>query len=459
MYQIDFSKPQHIHFIGIGGISMSGLAELLLSKGFKISGSDNNASPLTAHLEDLGARVAIGQNALNIDDDTDLVVYTAAVHPDNPEYAEAARRGLPLITRAALLGAVMKLYDIPVAIAGTHGKTTTTSMISEILMLCGTDPTLSIGGILPSIGGNFRIGSGHHFVTEACEYTNSYLEFFPKISIILNIEEDHLDFFRDIDDIRHSFRRFARLLPADGTLIISGDIANVDEITDGLPCRVIRVGHDAANDYHAEDISYDENGHPSYTLCGPDGRFEVSLGVPGEHNVYNSLAAVALSELLGLDREKMLTALKNFRGTGRRFEIKGRIGDGITVIDDYAHHPTEIAATLAAMEKYPHKQLYCVFQPHTYSRTKAFLDDFAKALCKADNVLLAPIYAARETDNLGVSSKDIADRINAAGGRALSFSYFDDIENYLLEHADIGDVILTMGAGDVYRIGDALLGI
>ena len=457
MYHIDFSKPQHVHFIGIGGISMSGLAELLLSRKFTVSGSDGTASELTAHLESLGARISIGQSASNIEDDTDVVVYTAAIHPDNPEYAEAVRRGLPLMSRATLLGQVMKLYELPIAVAGTHGKTTTTSMISEILLSCDTDPTLSVGGMLSSIGGNFRVGGGRYFVAEACEYTNSYLEFFPKVSVILNVEEDHLDFFKDIDDIRRSFRAFAELLPEDGTLIINNDIDNVRELTDGLKCRVITFGHDSSADYHAEDIGYENSGHPYYTLCHGDERYKVTLGVVGEHNVYNSLAAIAAAELFGLDRARTLEALKAFTGTGRRFEIKGNIG-GIKIIDDYAHHPSEIGATLKAMEKYPHNHLYCIFQPHTYTRTKAFLMEFAEALKVADTVILADIYAARETDNLGVSSKNIADLINAAGGNALYFSYFDDIENYLLEHAEDGDVILTMGAGDVYKIGDHLLG-
>lgn len=457
MYELDFSKPQHVHFIGIGGISMSALAELLLSRNFKVSGSDGSASALTAHLESLGARISIGQSASNIEDDTDVVVYTAAIHPDNPEYAEAVRRGLPMMSRAALLGQLMKQYELPLAVAGTHGKTTTTSMVSEILMHCDTDPTLLVGGILDSIGGNLRKGSDKYFVAEACEYTNSYLEFFPKVSIILNIEEDHLDFFKDLEDIRNSFRRFADLLPEDGTLIINSDIERLDEFLSGLKCRVITFGHAASSDYHAEDIGYDSSGHPFYTLCHGNEKFKVSLGVVGEHNVYNSLAAIAAAELFGLDRVKTLEALKDFSGTERRFEIKGNIG-GIKIIDDYAHHPSEIASTLKAMEKYPHNKLWCIFQPHTYTRTKAFLHEFAAALKAADTVILADIYAARETDTLGVSSKDIAELINAAGGNALYFSYFDDIENYLLQHASDGDVILTMGAGDVYKIGEHLLG-
>lgn len=457
MYDIDFSHPQHVHFIGIGGISMSALAELLLNRKFKVSGSDGSASALTAHLESLGAHITIGQSASNIEDDTDVVVYTAAIHPDNPEYAEAVRRGIPMLSRATLLGQLMKQYELPIAIAGTHGKTTTTSMVSEILMHCDTDPTLLVGGILGSIGGNLRVGSDKYFVAEACEYTNSYLEFFPKVSVILNIEEDHLDFFKDLEDIRRSFRAFAELLPEDGTLIINSDIDRVDEFVSGLKCRVVTFGHSASSDYHAEDIGYESTGHPFYTLCHGDEKYKVTLGVVGEHNVYNSLAAVAVADLFGLERNGMLDALKAFTGTGRRFEIKGNIG-GIKIIDDYAHHPSEIASTLKAMEKYPHDKLWCVFQPHTYTRTKAFLNDFAAALKAADTVLLADIYAARETDTLGVSSKNIADLINAAGGNALYFSYFDDIENYLLQHASEGDVILTMGAGDVYKIGDHLLG-
>ena len=295
---------EHIYFIGIGGISMSGLAEILLSEGFTVSGSDWNRSALTEHLEKSGAHVNYGkpQKAENITDDIDLVVYTAAVHADNQEFSRAKELQLPMLSRAEFLGQLMKNYDTPIAVSGTHGKTTTTSMISEILLQANTDPTLSIGGILKSIHGNIRVGHSGLFVAEACEYTNSFLSFFPKIGIILNIEEDHLDFFKDLADIRASFRKFAQLLPADGTLFINGDIENWQEITEGLACRVVTFGTTSASDYYPSDISYNKTADATFTVHSLNGQTrQLTLGVPGEHNISNALAAVALSDLLSID--------------------------------------------------------------------------------------------------------------------------------------------------------------
>ena len=459
MYQIDFTKPEHIHFIGIGGISMSGLAEILMNEGFEVSGSDAHKSELTEHLKAKGARVFYGQQASNIEDGIHVAVYTAAVHPDNPEYKAAEEKGIPLLSRAELLGQMMKNYRYAVGIAGTHGKTTTTSMVAEILMAADRDPTISVGGILNSIGGNIRVGKSELFVTEACEYTNSFLSFFPNMEIILNIEEDHLDFFKDIHDIRNSFRLFARKLPEDGILVINSDIDKFQEITEGLKCRVITVGHQPESDYSAGHITYDEYARDTFDLMIHGKKAEtVTLGVPGEHNVYNALAAVALCRELEIDMEHIKEGLARFTGTNRRFEKKGELC-GVTVIDDYAHHPREIMATLATARNYPHKKLWCVFQPHTYSRTKAFLDEFAESLAAADEVILADIYAARETDNLGISSKDIGDKIQALGTKAHYFASFDEIEKFILENCVKGDLLITMGAGDIVKVGENLLGI
>lgn len=457
MYQIDFDHPIHIHFIGIGGISMSGLSEILLEEGFRVSGSDAKVSPLTEHLSQKGAVIYYGQKAENIKSDVDLVVYTSAIHPDNPEYAAMCEKGIPSLSRAQLLGQIMKNYKLPVAVAGTHGKTTTTSMISEILLKAEADPTLSVGGILKSIGGNIRIGHSDYFVTEACEYTNSFLSFFPKIGIILNVEEDHLDFFKDIHDIRNSFHRFAALLPADGTLIVNGEIPELDTITDCLNCRVITYGGCALYDYYAEDITYSDTGCASFRLCRKDGTdLPVTLGVPGEHNIYNAMAAIALADLFAIDSSKIGEALANFHGTDRRFEYKGEV-NGFTIIDDYAHHPTEITATLHAAANYPHKTLWCVFQPHTFTRTKAFMTEFAKALSLADNVILADIYPARETDNLGISSETLQGEIQKLGKTCYYFPSFDEIEKFILKNCQPGDLLITMGAGDIVNIGENLL--
>ena len=459
MYQVDFKHPIHIYFIGIGGISMSGLAELMLSQGFRVSGSDWNRSLLTDRLERLGARIHFGrpQKAENITGDIDLVVYTAAVHADNPEYAEALRRKLPVLTRAEFLGQLMRNYEMPVAVSGTHGKTTSTSMISEILLAAGMDPTLSIGGILESIHGNMRIGRSGLFVTEACEYTNSFLRFFPKVGLILNIEADHLDFFKDIDDIRASFRKFAQLIPEDGALIINADIDRVGEITEGLSCRIITFGTKPEADYHAADISYDDRANGTFRLrrFGQDGGI-ITLGVPGAHNIMNALAALALSDLLEVDPQAAQKALAAFHGTTRRFEYKGQV-NGVTIVDDYAHHPTAVTATLTTARKIPHRTLWCVFQPHTYTRTKAFLHEFAEALCLADKVILTDIYAARETDTLGVSSADIQALIQKNGKECFYFHTFEEIEKFILKNCINGDLLITMGAGNVVNIGENLL--
>ena len=457
MYTIDFTKPCHIYFVGIGGISMSGLAELLQSEGFRVSGSDWHSSPITQHLEDMGISIKYGESASHISDDIDCAVLTSAVQDSNLEFQAIKAKNIPYMLRADLLGQIMKNYGMPIAISGTHGKTTTTSMVSEILLKADTDPTLAIGGILKTIGGNMRIGNSDFFVTEACEYTNSFLSFFPKYSLILNIEEDHLDFFKDLADIRNSFRKFALLLPADGALIINGDIENYEEITEGLSCKVITFGHKDNCDYKLSDLSYTDNGYPQFSVCTPNGLRQMQLQVPGEHNVMNAMASLALADLLSIDYTITSDALSNFHGTNRRFEYKGTVG-GVTIIDDYAHHPTEITTTLEAAQKYPHHTLWCVFQPHTYTRTKAFMDDFAKALALSDRVVLTDIYAAREKDNLGISSRDLQKCIQNLGKECFYFPTFDEVENFLLENCIKDDMLITMGAGDVYKIGETLLG-
>jgi UDP-N-acetylmuramate--alanine ligase len=457
MYQINYNEPVHIHFIGIGGISMSGLAAVLLKRGFTVSGSDAKESPLTDWLCSLGARISYPQCAGNITDDIDVVVYTAAIHPDNPEYQAVCAKAIPMLTRAQLLGQLMKNYETSIAVAGTHGKTTTTSMLSHIMMQAELDPTISVGGILQSIGGNVRIGASEYFLTEACEYTNSFLELFPTIGIILNVDADHLDFFKDLDDIRHSFHLFAGRLPEGGALILNAAIPQYQELTKDLHCRVITFGI-GCGDYQAVNLSYNEMGCGSFDVKKGDtllGHF--TLRVPGEHNIANATATIAAGDLLGLSADVMAEGLLGFTGTDRRFQKKGEIG-GVTIIDDYAHHPTEIRATLRAAKNYPARNVWCVFQPHTYTRTKSLMDEFVDALTLADKVVLADIYAARETDTLGVSSDQIREKLCTLGKEAYYFPTFDEIETFLLEHCEPGDLILTMGAGDVVKIGEHLLG-
>lgn len=458
MYKIDFNNPIHIHFIGIGGISMSGLAKILLSEGFTVSGSDAHSSALTDELIWDGCIVSVPQSAGNITNDIDLVVYTAAIHPDNPEFKAAKEAGLPMLTRAELLGQIMTIYKNAINIAGTHGKTTTTSMVSEILLAANMDPTISVGGILNSIGGNTRVGGNKYFVAEACEYTNSFLSFNPTMNIILNVKEDHLDFFKDIDDIRHSFKLFTEKLPSDGTLIINSDIDNYEYFYKDTDCEVITFGSDPEKSmYSATNITYDKYGCCSYTLLiNKEDSGTIELSVPGLHNVYNSLSAVAAAFKLGISIDNIKAGLKHFTGTNRRFEKKGEF-NGVTVIDDYAHHPDEITATLNSAKNYPHNKIWCVFQPHTYSRTKALMPEFAKALSLADNIVLAKIYPARETDNLGISSADLMELIKAEGKDCYYYESFEDIEKFLLNNCINGDLLITMGAGDVYKIGEELL--
>ena len=458
MYEIDFGHPCRIHFIGIGGISMSGFAELLHSMGFAVSGSDWHESKITRHLESLGISIVYGQEEKNITKDIELVVYTAAVKPENPELRRARELHIPTMERACMVGQVMKNYPSAIAISGTHGKTTTTSIASHIFLEADLDPTISVGGILQAIDGNIRIGHSEHFITEACEYTNSFLQFFPTVGMILNIEEDHMDFFKDLDDIRHSFRSFAELIPPHGTLIINADIENYEAITEGLSCRVLTYALENRDaDFTAADISYDEMGNGSFTaVVNGQNTNRFSLMVPGKHNISNSLGCLALASLYGIEDDVVQRAFSAFHGTERRFEYKG-VKNGFTIIDDYAHHQTEITATLTAAEKYPHKTLWCAFQPHTYTRTRAFLKDFAKSLAMADKIILADIYAAREKDPGDISSRTLANELEKLGKEVYYFPSFDEIEKFILKNLVDGDLLITMGAGNIVEIGENLL--
>lgn len=457
MYKLDFNHPIHVHFMGIGGISMSGLAEILLDAGFTISGSDSKESALTRHLVAKGVSVIYAQVAENITSDIDLLVYTAAIREDNPEWQSAKEKQIPMLTRAELLGQIMDNYENSIAVSGTHGKTTTTSMISHILLAAKADPTISVGGILEALGGNLRVGKSQTFLTEACEYTNSFLNFRPKYSIILNVEAEHLDFFKDLADVRNSFKRFAENTKNDGVLIINGAIENYNEITDGLSCKVLTFGLNETNDYYAKDISYDEKGCAIFTVMqGNSSLGQLHLQVPGIHNVTNALSAVACCLMASIAFTSIKEGLEAFHGADRRFQLKGQ-KDGITIIDDYAHHPTEIRATLTAAKNYPHDRLVLAFQPHTYSRTKAFLDNFAEVLSMADVVVLADIYAAREKNTYGVSSLDILDKLKQKGTEAYYFSTFDEIEEFLQKKCVNGDLLITMGAGNIVEIGESLL--
>ncbi|MBR1674547.1 MAG: UDP-N-acetylmuramate--L-alanine ligase [Eubacterium sp.] len=458
MFQVDFKKPCHIYFMGIGGISMSGLAEILLKEGFRISGSDMKESDITKMLEERGALVKIGQVKENIEDDIDVVVYTAAIREDNEEFIEVKRRNIPLLTRAQLLGQIMAFYPYSIAVAGTHGKTTTTSMMTGVLLKAEKDPTVSIGGMLDMIGGNIRVGSSDYFVTEACEYTNSFHSFDPYISIILNIDNDHLDFFKNLDNIVESFKVFAGKTLPNGMVVINGDMEFVGGVTEGLSCRVTTFGLSEKNDYYAKDIELDGAGAPTFTVVERGQELgRIKLKVTGRHNAVNSLSVIAAARELGIAFEDIVEGLGLSSSAKRRFEYKGTTEKGAIVIDDYAHHPTEIAATLKVANEVKKGELWVAFQPHTYSRTYSLLPEFAEALSSADHVLLADIYAAREKDDGRVSSKDIEKLLQEKGCDAVYLGDFLSIEKYFEKNSKENDVLITMGAGNIDSVGVSLL--
>lgn len=448
---------EHIYFIGIGGISMSGLAEILASRGHQVSGTDVKETAVTKHLQSLGIHINFGHRAENITDDITLVVYTAAIHDDNPELRAAHEKGIRIMDRAHLLGQIMDEYHDSVAVSGTHGKTTTTSMVSEILLAAEKDPTITVGGILPTIGSNLRIGNSPYFVAEACEYFDSFLQFNPFIAIILNVESDHLDYFKTLENIRRSFHAFAQRVPDKGLLVISEKIDHVEELTDGLTCHVETFGLSEKANWRAENIVHEADGRNSFDIYHNSAFFTtIHLHIPGEHNITNALAAIAASAFLGAAPEDCVKGLHHYTGTERRFQLKGK-KDGITVIDDYAHHPTEIKAALAAAQNVQHNTTWCVFQPHTFSRTRFLFDEFGEAFGDADEIIIADIFAARETDDGTVSAAQLAERIAQTGKSARYVGDFAAIEAYLREHCKSGDLLMTVGAGDVYKIGENFL--
>ena len=452
------SYDKEIFFIGIGGISMSALAVILKNDGYSVRGSDFKESAATLDLEAKGIPVAIGHRAENVDG-AGLVVYTAAIKSDNPELVRARALGIPAIERATLLGALMKRYKNPIAVSGTHGKTTTTSMLSHILLSAGLDPTILVGGALPVIGGNMRDGGNDYMVMEACEYCASFLKFFPLYAIILNIEEDHLDFFKDLDDIVRCFADFVAILPPEGGIIANFDDPEVICAVRDAKCSVHSYAIENKDAlWRAEDILFDENGYASFrVLWKGEEQMTVKLNVPGMHNVSNALSVIACAHLLGIGTDAICDGLLSFGGTNRRFELKGTMS-GVRIIDDYAHHPTEVRTTLASARRAASGgKVWCIFQPHTYTRAYKLKDEFAKSFADCDHVIVSDIYAAREKDTGLIHALDLAEAIDAESHNASYIKGFDAICSYLRENAKDGDLILTMGAGDVYQIGEMLL--
>lgn len=451
----DYKK---IHCIGIGGIGLSAIAEILMSRGYQVSGSDMRESEMTEKLMKDGADIFLGHRAKNVEN-VDLVVYSAAVGYDNPELARAQELGIPTITRAQALGALMNEYENSIAISGTHGKTTTTSMVSLILKDAGKEPTILVGGNLSQINGNVYVGNNRYFVTEACEYMDSFLSLKPKIEIILNIDSDHLDYFKDVEHIASSFDKFAKLVPEDGAVIAYDANPFVKRVIENLP-NAVTFGLSESCDYYASDIDFDTEGMSSFTVNhGGRALCEIKLSIPGEHNILNALSAFACCHILGVETEKIIATLEQYTGTQRRFDVLGKTMSGIKIVDDYAHHPTEIKATLSAVRNMKHNNLWCLFQPHTYTRTMALLDDFATAFADADKIVLAEIYAAREKNIYKISSKTLMNKIKEADPSkdVYFFKDFDEIANFVYHNAEAGDLVITMGAGDIYKAGEMIL--
>jgi len=448
-------KIRHIHFVGIGGIGMSGIAEVLLNLGYKISGSDVRISDTTKRLESLGALVHVGHRSANLKD-ADVVVTSTAVTEDNPEVMEAHGRNVPVIPRAEMLAELLKM-KMSIAVSGCHGKTTTTSMIATLLASGGLDPTMVIGGKLDSIGSNARLGDGDVIVAEADESDGSFLSLSPTMTVITNIDREHLDYYAGIGEIKAAFLTFANKVPFYGTTILCHDCENIRDIIPRIKRRIVTYGLTEQCDYRAVDVSYEgmETQYKLYhhgTCLG-----EIHLSVPGLFNVYNSMAAIVVARELGLDFETIQRGITAYTGVHRRLEVKGTVR-GVTVVDDYGHHPTEIAATLSAARQVWTGRLVVVFQPHRYTRTRALFDEFTRAFGDADMTVITDIYAASEKEIQGIHAIALAKGVMDAGNeRVIYLSTFKEIVNYLTETTVPGDVVLTLGAGDVWRVGEDFL--
>ena len=455
---MDFSKYKRIHCLGIGGIGLSAVAEILADRGFEVSGTDINPSKVTRHLEYSGIKVYKSHEPENVED-VDAIVYSAAVSDENPEVIRARELGIPLFSRAQVLGMIMDDYENSVAICGTHGKTTVTSMTSLILRNADYKPTILVGGNLPQIHGNVEIGETKYFVTEACEYMDSFLELRPNIGVILNIDSDHLDYFKDMEHIVRSFSTFVEQIPPHGIIIAFGDNPFVRSILKDHQNK-ITYGYSESNDFYAENITFNENGYPTFDICHKGHRItSIELSVPGEHNVLNSMASFVTASYLGVETPTIVSTLKEYSGTNRRFDYVGTTDNGVKIIDDYAHHPTEIRATLSAARNVKHNKLWLVFQPHTYTRTKALFNEFVDAFEDTDVVILTDIYAAREKDIYNISSYKLmnAMKVRHPDKPVYYVKDFEDIVKYIQKFAGKDDIVMTMGAGDVYKVGDMLL--
>ena len=462
MLNIDNLKQyKHIHLIGIGGVSMSGIAEILHSCGFIVTGSDRTKSEVTDKLIKTHIPVKIGHDIENVEK-SNLVVYSAAVKKDDPELVRAEELNIPIIERGTFLGILTKSFKDTICISGTHGKTTTTSMIALCFMEAGKDPSIQVGAYLKQLDGNYRVGNSDYFIIEACEYVESYLKLFPKTEVILNIDNDHLDYFGSLENIIKSFGNYIKLIPEDGLLVINWDDENCKLLAKNTTAKVVSYGIQNENaNFVARNITYNKNGFPTFDVYHNNNFYRtISLSVPGIHNIMNALACIAVCNEYGIEKDDMKSALYKYTGAHRRFEFKGSFNN-ISVYDDYGHHPTEIVATYNALKQKQYNESWVVFQPHTYSRTKNLLNDFANALLNFDNIIVTDIYAARENNTYNISAKDLVDQINelikGTKKEAIYISDFNEIVKYVKENAKPSDIVLTLGAGTVTDIGPMLV--
>lgn len=444
MVKLDISGAKHIHFIGIGGSGMFPLAQILHARGYYITGSDNNPSDTLELVKSLGIPVYMGQRAENIAG-ADLIVHTAAIMADNEELIAAKASGVPVVERSVLLGYITSQYKNAICVSGTHGKTTTTAMLTQILLESGIDPTAVIGGKLPLIGGNGRVGKSEVMVCEACEFVDTFLKLAPDTTVILNIDEDHMDYFKTMDNLIASFHRFCEMTTH--SLIVNGDDSNTLRAIEGISLPTVRFGFNAGNDYRCDNIQTHEGIHQSFDIFkGDDLLDRFDIYIPGRHNVLNATAAVISALQAGAILDGIKQGLAGFKGAGRRFEQLAHI-NGITIVDDYAHHPAELEVTLKAAKAMPFKRVIAVHQPFTYSRTKLHLDYFARVLALADKVVLSEIMGSREKNTYGICAKDLCDKIPDA----VWFNTFEEIADFVCDFARPGDLIITMGCGDIYK--------
>lgn len=453
----ELNRYHHIHMIGIGGTSMSGIAALLKNWGFTVTGSDLSESELTRKLQDNNIPVIIGHDLDNLRK-SDLVVYSAAISKEDPELVEAKKLNIQTMERSSFLGLITKAFSDSICISGTHGKTTTTSMISCCFLEAQKDPSIQVGSILKQINGNYRVGNSNYFIIESCEYVDSFLKFYPKTEIVLNIDNDHLDYFENIGAIKNSFIKFVELLPKDGLLVLNIDNKYSSDLYNYTDAKVVTFGlENSKANFVARNIKFDKNGFPSFDVYRNNSFFKTfKLSVPGTHNVYNALSCIATCYEYGIDKEIIKSALLDYTGAHRRFEYIGTI-NGATIYDDYAHHPSEIKATYDAMMQKDFNRSWVIFQPHTYSRTKLLLNDFATSLGGFNNIIVTDIYAAREKNNHEISSIDLVNQLNKVQKHAIYMNDFDEIAKYIRDRVMTNDIVLTIGAGTVTNIGPKIL--